>query len=314
VPADQAVFIAGPGDARRLDMFLAGSAAGLSRAAAQRLIRNGAVRLNGDAVLRPSANVDPGDRIELTADSGQPVMEHEASPATRIGIAYEDDWILVVDKPAGLTVHPGAGSRGWTMVDALVEMRPQIAGVGPDPARPGIVHRLDKDTSGLLAVAKTAEAHERLAAAVKGRTIIRRYTALVWGRVVPEGGIIDAPVGRHPTRRQRQAITTTGRPARTGYRVLRHLPGTSLVLCTLQTGRMHQIRVHMASVGFPVVGDPTYGRPGFGLRRQFLHASYLAFDHPFTGERIEAESPLPPDLQFALQAAESGARESDRLP
>ncbi|MBI2965289.1 MAG: RluA family pseudouridine synthase, partial [Chloroflexi bacterium] len=246
----------------------------------------------------------PGDRIELSADAGQPATEHEAAPATDIRVAYEDDWLLVVDKPAGITVHPGAGSRGRTMVDALVEMRPQISGVGPDPARPGIVHRLDKDTSGLLAVAKTAEAHERLAAAVKGRTIIRRYTALVWGRVVPEGGIIDAPVGRHPTRRQRQAITAAGKPARTGYRVLRYLPGTSLVLCTLQTGRMHQIRVHMASIGFPVVGDPTYGRPGFGLKRQFLHASYLAFDHPFTGERIEAESPLPADLRSALQAAE----------
>jgi 23S rRNA pseudouridine1911/1915/1917 synthase len=286
-------------------MFLAGSSAGVSRAAAQRLIRGGAVRVNGKPAVRPSANVEPGDRIEVSADRGQPAAMPQAQSAD-IRIAYEDEWLLVVDKPAGIAVHPGAGSRGGTLVETLVELRPEIAGVGPDPTRPGIVHRLDKDTSGLLAVARTAEAHERLSAAVKGRTIIRRYTVLVWGKVVPEGGIIDAPVGRHPSRRQRQAVTADGRPARTGYRVLRYLPHTSLVLCTLQTGRMHQIRVHMASIGFPVVGDPTYGRPGFGLKRQFLHASYLAFDHPFTGERIEAESPLPPDLQSALQAAESG--------
>lgn len=302
MPPDPVVLVAGPGDARRLDTFLAGSSAGLSRAGAQRLIRAGAVRINGDLATKPAVVVAPGDRIEVS-ESSSPAAGARG-PRKTIAIVYEDEWLLVIDKPAGVAVHPGAGRGGGTLVDALIELRPQIAGVGPDAERPGIVHRLDKDTSGLLAVAKTSEAHERLAAAVKGRTIIRRYTALVWGRVVPEGGIIDAPMGRHPSRRQQQAITATGRPARTGYRVLRYLPTTTLVLCTLQTGRMHQIRVHMAGIGFPVVGDPTYGRPGFGLGRQFLHASYIAFDHPITGERLEVESDLPADLLAALRAAE----------
>jgi 23S rRNA pseudouridine1911/1915/1917 synthase len=303
VPPSPVVLVAGPGDARRLDTFLAGAGAGLSRAAAQRLIRSGAVTINGEVAARPSSAINPGDRIEVASTAvDSPPAGRDVPPDVRV--VYEDDWLLIADKPAGMSVHPGAGNQGATLAGALVRMRPEIAGVGPDPERPGIVHRLDKDTSGLIAVARTADAYDRLTEAVRGRTIIRRYTALVWGRVMPEGGIIDAPVGRHPGRRQRQAITTAGRPARTGYRVLRHLPTTSLVLCTLQTGRMHQIRVHMAGIGFPVVGDPTYGRPGFGLKRQFLHATYLAFDHPFTGERVEAESPLPADLESALREAE----------
>jgi 23S rRNA pseudouridine1911/1915/1917 synthase len=308
VPPDQPdppVLVAGPGEARRLDTFIAASRPGLSRAAVQRLIRAGAVRVNGGTASRPATPVTEGDLVELTvtpAPATGPAAAGAALPA--LGIAYEDDWLMIVDKPAGISVHPGAGGAGPTLVDMLLAERPGIAGVGPDPSRPGIVHRLDKGTSGLLAVAKSAEAHERLSAAVRGRTVLRRYTALVWGKVTPEGGIIDAPVGRRPGQPQRQAITATGRPSRTGYRVLRYLPTTTLVLCTLQTGRMHQIRVHMAGAGFPVVGDPAYGRPGFGLDRQFLHASYLAFDHPFTGERVEAESQLPADLQRALDAAE----------
>jgi 23S rRNA pseudouridine1911/1915/1917 synthase len=306
VPLDPPGLVAGPGEARRLDTFIAASRPDLSRAAVQRLIRSGAVRVNGGTTLKPATQVAEGDRIEVTPAgatvTGTGLPAASALPA--LVISCEDDWLMVVDKPAGISVHAGAGGGGPTLVDMLLAERPQIADVGPDSARPGIVHRLDKGTSGLLAVAKSPEAYDRLAAAVRGRTLLRRYTALVWGKVTPEGGIIDAPVGRRPGRRQRQAITMTGRPSRTGYRVLRYLPTTTLVLCTLQTGRMHQIRVHMAGAGFPVVGDPTYGRPGLGLDRQFLHASYLAFDHPFTGERVEAESQLPADLQRALDAAE----------
>lgn len=299
------VLCVGGQDAGRLDQFIAGAVTGMSRSAAQRLIRSGAVKVNASVVTRPAAQLSEGDVVAA-------VMPEPESPAATpaaidFRIAYEDDWLLVVDKPAGLPVHPGAGHRSDTLVNGLLALRPQVAGVGPDPERPGIVHRLDKDTSGLMVVAKTVDAFERLAEIVRGRTILRRYTVLAWGRVKPEGGIIDAPIGRHPTRRQAQAISAAGRPARTGYRVIRYLPTTSLLLCTLQTGRMHQIRVHLAGLGYSVVGDAAYGRPGFGLKRQFLHASYLAFDHPFTGERVEMESPLPADLQSALRLAEQGS-------
>ncbi|MBM3958241.1 MAG: RluA family pseudouridine synthase [SAR202 cluster bacterium] len=286
----------------RLDIFLSTAGIGLTRAQAQKAIRAGRVTVDGVAVQKPAMSLSPGARVRVVA--GELSAGPRAQIPSPVRVVIEDEWMLVVDKPAGLPVHAGAGHSGDTLVDVLLQMRPEITGAGPDPERPGIVHRLDKDTSGLIAVAKTAESAELLAASIRGRTILRRYTALVVGRLVPEGGVIDAPVGRHPGQRQRQAITTTGRPARTGYRVIRYLPTTTLVLCTLQTGRMHQIRVHMAGLGFPIVGDPVYGRPGYGLRRQFLHASYLAFDHPFTGERFECESPLPDDLAAALARAE----------
>ncbi|MBI4305743.1 MAG: RluA family pseudouridine synthase [Chloroflexi bacterium] len=293
------------GDPRRLDQYLAGAVPGLSRSAAQRLIRDGSVQVNQAVVTRPAELLSSGDSVSALLP--EPAKGRAVPAAVDLSIAYEDEWLIIVDKPAGLPVHPGAGHRADTLINGLLAIRPQIGSVGPDPERPGIVHRLDKDTSGLIVVAKTPEAFERLADIVKGRTILRRYTVLVWGRVTPEGGIIDAPIGRHPRRRQEQAITASGRPARTGYRVLRYLPTTSLLLCTLQTGRMHQIRVHLAAMGYPVVGDVAYGRKGFGLKRQFLHASYLAFDHPFTGERLETESPLPADLRAALHLAEEAS-------
>lgn len=287
----------------RLDVFLSSSDLGLSRAQAQRAIRAGRVAVDGVAVQKPSLTLAAGARVSVMP--GELVAEVRSATPEPVRVLIEDEWLLVIDKPAGLPMHSGAGHHGDTLVDVLLQMRPEIAGAGPDPDRPGIVHRLDKDTSGLVAIAKTGEAAERLAESIRGRTILRRYTALVMGRLIPDGGVIDAPVGRHPGLRQRQAITSRGRPARTGYRVIRYLPTTTLVLCTLQTGRMHQIRVHMAALGFPVAGDPVYGRPGYGLRRQFLHASYLAFDHPFTGERFECESPLPDDLEAALKRAET---------
>lgn len=289
----------------RLDAYLARALDGVTRGEAQRWIREGRVSVNGAPARRPSKIITPGDRVAV-----EPPPPTAAAPVARkieFGVAYLDSDLVVVDKPAGLTVHPGAGHKDDTLVNGILDRWPEIASVG-DPERPGIVHRLDRETSGLLAVARSATAYDGLVSAIKARRVVRRYEALVWGRVSPDEGIIDAPVGRDPRHRQRQAVESGGRPARTRYRVSRHLPSTTLLEVSLETGRMHQIRVHLAAISFPVVGDQTYGRSGFGLNRQFLHASYMALDHPVTGERIEVEAPLPADLAAALELAESAGR------
>ena len=235
------------------------------------------------------------------------------SPGGRIlagveyGIVLEDEHLIVVDKPAGVTVHPGPGHRGDTLIEALTASRPGLAGVGSDPERPGVVHRLDKDTSGLLLIAKTQAAFSTLSAAIKSRAVVRTYTALVLGRINPEQGVIEAPVGRDPANRTRQAVISSGKPARTRYRVVRPMSAVSLLEVVLETGRMHQVRVHMAAMKHPVIGDRTYGSvlgpPG--LERQFLHATRLEFQHPATGETVTAESGLPDDLKEALARYES---------
>ena len=291
-----------PADApsARLDVFLAGHVAGLTRSQAQRLARDGRVSVNGRVIRRTSLRVAPGDVITVDlppAAEPRPVARHMP-----LRVAYEDEHLLVVDKPAGLPVHPGPGHVDDTLVNALLARCPAIASVG-DPERPGIVHRLDKDTSGLMVVAKTPAAYEALVSAIKARTVHRRYAVLVSGRVEPAEDVVDAPVGRHPRDRTRQAVVRDGREARTRYRVERYLEGATLLSAWLDTGRMHQIRVHMASIGHPVIGDPTYGRRRHrvpGLNRQFLHATDLAFDHPVTGGQVSASSPLPPDLEAAL--------------
>jgi 23S rRNA pseudouridine1911/1915/1917 synthase len=217
-----------------------------------------------------------------------------------VPIVFRDDSLLVVDKPADLVVHPAPGHRGATLVDALAE----IAG-GGEAERPGVVHRLDRDTSGLMIVARTEEAHRDLAAQIKGREVGRTYTALVEGRLASRTGTIDAPVGRD--HRAPEKMTVGGRAprdARTHFEVLETLPADSLVEARLDTGRTHQIRTHFAAIGHPVAGDPRYGHTGrHGLERQFLHSSRLRFRHPGTGEELSFESPLPDDLVAALSAA-----------
>jgi 23S rRNA pseudouridine1911/1915/1917 synthase len=216
-------------------------------------------------------------------------------------IAYRDEHLIVVDKGPGVVVHPARGHREETLAQLLA---PQLA--GGEAERAGIVHRLDRDTSGLLVVARSEEAHRRLQAALAERLIEREYLALVEGRPPARSGTIEAPVGRDPRVRTRMAVGGANpREARTHFLLERGLTGTSLLRLRLETGRTHQIRVHLQAIGHPVVGDPEYGTAGMlGLERQFLHATRLAFDHPLTGERIELVSPLPADLQAALARAE----------
>jgi 23S rRNA pseudouridine1911/1915/1917 synthase len=225
-----------------------------------------------------------------------------AEPALRI--VHLDDNLAVVDKPAGLVVHPAPSHRGPTLVDALAE----ILGGGADPERPGIVHRLDKDTSGLLVVARDDQTHTALQEAVRAREVERVYLALAGGRLDSRTGTIDAPIGRSARERHRMAVSgAASREARTHFTVLELLPRETYLEARLETGRTHQIRAHFAAIGHPLTGDRTYGGAArYGLDRQFLHAHRLAFDHPRSGERLRFESPLPDDLSAALEAARAG--------
>ncbi|HTC58597.1 MAG TPA: RluA family pseudouridine synthase [Solirubrobacteraceae bacterium] len=227
----------------------------------------------------------------------------------QLEIAWQDEHLLVVDKPAGLVVHPARGHREGTLSQLLTDTVGGVA--GGDPDRPGIVHRLDRDTSGLLVVARSEEAHRLLQEALRERLIEREYLALVEGLPPARTGTIEAPIGRHPRIRTRMAVGgTASREARTHFTLERSLPGVSLLRLRLDTGRTHQIRVHLQAIGHPVCGDPEYGTGGWdlslGLTRQFLHATRLAFPHPITGEPIEVDSPLPEDLHEALARAEAG--------
>ncbi len=274
----------------RLDRFLAGHLG--SRAAAERAVGAGALV---DGVARAKSHrLEGGERIVLAIDVDEPAPIHVDVPP----VVWEDEHLLVVDKPAGLVVHPGAGHASGTLVDALAG---RIA--GGDPERPGIVHRLDRDTSGLLVLARSDEAYTRLQQLVRDRLVERTYIALVQGLPRSRTGTIEAPIGRDrgdPTRISLE--TDAPKEAVTHFEVLELYPGHALLRVRLETGRMHQIRVHLAAIDLPVVGDPTYGVPDDDLGRQFLHASELAFPHPFTGDRVEARSELPPDLQSHLAA------------
>jgi len=272
----------------RLDRFLASTLG--SRSAAERAVEAGALV---DGIARPkSFRLEGGEEVELSEAPPAPVIVVPERPA----LAWQDEHLLVVDKPAGLVVHPGAGHASGTLVDALAGM---IA--GGDPERPGIVHRLDRDTSGLMVVARSQEAYERLSELVRERTLERTYTALVRGRPRSRSGRIEAPIGRDRGDATRVSLDTdTPREAVTHFEVERLWPEHALLRINLETGRMHQIRVHLAAVDLPVVGDPTYGVPEPALGRQFLHASALAFPHPFGGERIDVRSELPPALEAFL--------------
>ena len=310
---------AGDGDepATRLDAFLARKLAGElatkptppTRGDVQTWIKNGRAKVNGTAVTRPATRLRDGDVIELDRpppESGLPTPAH-----IEFKIAFSDEHIAVIDKPAGLTVHPGAGHLADTLVNGLIYRWPEIAAIG-DPLRPGIVHRLDRETSGLMVVALSEKAFGNLSKAIRDHDVTRRYTALVHGIVQPTPGIIDAPISRDPRHPTRQRTEHAGRPARTHYEVTAQYRDSAQLVITLETGRTHQIRVHMAAIDFPVVGDPVYGPPGsanptYGLKRQFLHASGLEFAHPVTGEQCSFESELPEDLATALKLAQKPA-------
>lgn len=284
----------------RLDAFLAGPLG--SRARAQRLIADGRVTVDG--VPRPKRHrVETGALVVVREPDERPLPS--PVPAAPFTVAWEDEHLLVIDKASGLVVHPGRGNQSGTLAQALAGAG---AAGGDDPARAGIVHRLDRDTSGLLLVARTEEAHRALTAQLREREVQRRYVALVDGRPPARRGTIDAPIGRDRRARTRISTDTDApREARTHFTVERELPAATLLAVTLETGRTHQIRVHLQAIGHPVCGDPEYGRAdAYGLQRQFLHAAALAFAHPATGAQVSVESPLPGDLAAALERAECG--------
>lgn len=274
---------------------------GLTRAEVADLVRAGAVRVGGRAVATRSRRLEEGDELEIDVPD---VVVDALTPdaAVDVPVAYADDHVAVIDKPAGLVVHPGAGNQSGTLVHGLLARFPQLANGPGDLHRPGIVHRLDKGTSGLLAVALSELAHASLVSQLQARTMDRRYTTMVWGHVEADAGQVDAPVGRSGRDPTRMSVSRRGREARTNYRVeARYQEPVPLTLleCRLETGRTHQIRVHLAAIGHPVVGDSRYGgkRPDLHATRPFLHAGRLAFDHPDTGERLDVRSPLPADLE-----------------
>jgi 23S rRNA pseudouridine1911/1915/1917 synthase len=283
----------------RLDAFLAGPLG--SRAKAQRLIDDGRVRVDGEARTK-SHRLEGGEHVVVEESEPPPADDRGDAP---FEVRYEDDHLLVVDKPAGVVVHPARGHRTGTLAQALAG---RAAG-GPDAWRAGIVHRLDRDTSGLLVVAKSEEAHRRLRALMKARAIEREYLALVEGRPPARTGTIDAALGRDRRERKRISVDTDApRVAITHFTVEEALPQATLLRVRLQTGRTHQIRAHLQAIGHPVAGDPEYGhRDLYGLERQFLHAARLAFDHPLQSGRVEVTSPLPTDLAAALKRAAAGS-------
>ncbi len=282
----------------RLDRFLAAPLG--SRARAQSLIDAERVRVDGR--LRPKRHaVRAGERIEVDDRDSVPEAAAGHAPFT---VAYEDEYLLVVDKPAGVVVHPARGHRTGTLAQALAG---RGAG-GEEPWRAGIVHRLDRDTSGLLVVAKSDRVHRALKSLLADRRLRREYLALVDGRPEARAGTIDAPIGRHRRDRVLMSIDTAEpREARTHFEIERLLPAATLLRVVLETGRTHQIRVHMAAIGHPLCGDRQYGGPSrYGLERQFLHAARLAFEHPIAHEALDVRSPLPEDLASALARAAEG--------
>ena len=295
----------------RLDQALARALPQYSRTLLSAWIESGAVQVQGRS-LRGKDKVLGGEEVRIEA---QLEAETRVSPETMpLAVVFQDRSLLVIDKPAGLVVHPGAGNARHTLQNALLALDPKLALV----PRAGLVHRLDKDTSGLLLVARTPEAHTRLATAMAARQITREYLAVCTG-VMTAGGTVDEPIGRHRTQRTRMAVRADGRPAVTHYRVARRLRAHTLVRVTLETGRTHQIRVHLAHIGFPVVGDPVYGgrrripagsTPALAAElqafpRQALHAARLKLAHPQTGRELTWEAPLPQDMQRLLSALEA---------
>jgi len=287
----------------RLDRFLSTLEEVGSRAAAERLLAERRVRVNGSWETK-SHRLAPGDVLEVEVPESRPsTLEPEQLD---LRIAYEDEHLLVVDKPAGIVVHPSAGHASGTLVHGLLG---HAAAGGEEAERPGIVHRLDRDTSGLLVVARSEEAHRRLQGLLRQRKLVREYFALVRGRPRSRRGRIEAPIGRDRGDPKRVSLDTdTPREAVTNFEVVETLRRHALLRVALETGRTHQIRVHLAAIDLPVAGDSVYGVEGdLGLERQFLHAARLGFPHPMSGDPVECESPLPPELQAALDEARLSA-------
>lgn len=303
----------------RLDAWLAARLPDLSRTRIAQLLADGNVRVNG-ASARKSRKPEPHDVVDV--ELPPPSVDRLEPQAIPISIVYQDEDVAVIDKPAGLVVHPAPGHREGTLVHALLHHLSDLSGIG-GVLRPGIVHRLDKDTSGLMLVAKNDTAHRALSAALKRRDVTRVYLAAAWGHLSADEMLVDRPIARSPTHRQRMAVVETGRPARTHLRRLERWRAADLIRARLETGRTHQIRVHLAALGHPVVGDSVYGAGGArGMSgpdqgwarelerrtpRQFLHAAELAFRHPRSGEPLRFEAPLPPDLSSAAEWARAHA-------
>jgi 23S rRNA pseudouridine1911/1915/1917 synthase len=303
------------GDGERLDRWLATSEADLTRNAIQGMIRDGQIKVNGHPV-RASLKLRPGDRVQLVMS--EPRTLALAPEDIALNIVHEDEHLVVLDKPAGMVVHPGAGVDHGTLVHALLHRYPEIAEVG-GAGRPGIVHRLDRETSGLLVVARTPLAYRTLVEALQSHTVKRTYGALVWGEPPLDAGEIETRIGRHPRERQRMAVLKQGgKEARTHWKVAERFGPAARVVIELETGRTHQIRVHMAHLGYPVLGDPLYGGRVKNqlsldtaqrslaadllrtLQRQALHAAALVLTHPVTGHPLAFESPWPEDMHQAL--------------
>ncbi|MCE5322235.1 RluA family pseudouridine synthase [bacterium] len=301
----------------RLDVYLAERIEGVSRSYIQKLINDGNVLVNG-STHRANYKVMPGDSISVNIPPAEPMQV--AAEDIPLDIVYEDDQIMVINKPRGMTVHPAPGSKHGTLVNAILAHSDDLSGIG-GVERPGIVHRLDKDTTGLLVVAKTDSAHQSLQHQIQKRTVERRYMALVWGETKFNDAVVDAPIGRHPTDRQKMSVIKdtnryTAREAITHLKVIGRYKGFTLLEAKLDTGRTHQIRVHCSFIGHPVVGDPTYGGSkraipsSYGkleqselsklieaLHGQALHAYSLSFDHPSSGKRLSFGAPIPGEMQ-----------------
>jgi 23S rRNA pseudouridine1911/1915/1917 synthase len=304
----------------RLDQALARALPQYSRARLQSWIEAGAVRVDGRQP-RPRDKVQGGEHVRIEAHL--PPETRVAAEDLPVDVVYKDRGIFIINKPAGLVVHPGAGNASHTLQNALLALDPKLAVV----PRAGLVHRLDKDTSGLMVVARTPEAHAALVEAISSRDVERAYLAICVG-VMTSGGSVDEPIGRHRTQRVRMAVRADGREAVTHYRVLKRFRGHTFVRAKLETGRTHQIRVHLDHIGFPLVGDPVYGTrrripKGAGaaliaalddFKRQALHATRLALEHPLTGKSLEWEAPVPPDMAALLETLEADAKSGATAP
>ena len=281
----------------RLDRYASRKYPELSRTYIQKLIDGEYIRVNEHAA-KPALKLNAGDIVTVSIPPTPPSsLLPEDIPLT---ILYEDEDLLAIDKPPGLTVHPAPGHPNHTLVNAILAHFPHLTDIG-DSVRPGIVHRLDKDTSGVMLVAKTKSAQTRLMEQFRTHSVLKVYLVLVKGHLTPDSGIIEAPIGRDPGNRQRMAVVSRGREAHTEYQVIKYLGKHTLLEVKLETGRTHQIRVHFAAIGYPVVADPVYGVKSAHLSRQFMHATRIGFKQPSTGEYIELESELPADLAQALE-------------
>jgi len=282
----------------RLDKYVSRNCPELSRTQVQKLINDGYIRVN-EVAAKPSLKLNTDDRVTVSIPPNPPSsLSPEDIPLT---ILYEDDDLIAIDKPAGLTVHPAPGHPSHTVVNAILAHFPHLTDIG-DSLRPGIVHRLDKDTSGVMLVAKNNTSQTRLMEQFRAHSVRKVYQVLVRGHLTPDTGIIEAPIGRDPANRKRMAVVSQGREARTEYQVIKYLGNHTLLEVKPETGRTHQIRVHFAAIGHPVVADPVYGVKSPYLLRQFMHATRIGFRQPSTGEYIELESELPADLAQALES------------